>query len=215
MKLKVDWIRHGITEYNVQAQSSILGYLSQGWSDENLHESGIKQTKSQKIREYDLILTSLLPRSIQSGLLLLENSSNDTIYPCPYLNEIRPWWAGGSDIVNKPKEDLRSLKQSIRKFKKKLDLKKKSSINYKFVENYKEDWDFINLYNIDEFYNFLFDIARKENAKKILVVAHSWYMYKNFEFPKFGFTRIPNDSLWSETIKENRIREKFKVVHYE
>ena len=47
-KLTIDWMRHGRTVSNYSANSSYAGYLTQGFYGENLHVTGIEDTKNTK-----------------------------------------------------------------------------------------------------------------------------------------------------------------------
>jgi broad specificity phosphatase PhoE len=214
-KIQVDWMRHGKTISNhIRDTEGFLGFFKQAVIGEDLHASGVAQTRNMatndkiNLNSYDYIFCSLLPRSIETALILLHSATciSKKIYVIPYLNEMRPWWACGMDWVNCPKESLKELKEHVHKFAREHGIPKtecKMMICYDFIENM---WNTAIRHQSSpkDFYQFLFTHFEPRNDLKILVVSHSWYMYYHFGLPLRQFCKISNNAILRETVSETR-----------
>ena len=159
MEVQLDWIRHGKTISNaIRDTEGFVGFFKQAFVGENLHEEGIRQTQrfaekaeiKKMLTSYDFVFCSMLPRSIQTALILFPNTK---IFVAPFLNEYRPWWAMGLDIVNRPSKNLEELKEKIEsEFSDSLNTQ---NLSFDYILHSENSCEAMNQSYPDHFYHFL------------------------------------------------------------
>lgn len=215
-QIRLDWFRHGKTVSNkIRDTEGFMGFFKQAFIGENLHSEGIQETQeiangfmkdNNLLNSYDCVFCSMLPRSIQTAVILLKNFPKKKIYVVPNLNENRPWWGIGMDLVNWPETNVNILQEKIIYFAEENGITKDEildKISFEYVDD-SEKWKELNVSSPENFYRFLeeFILPNANNMSKFLIISHSWYMYYNFQLPLIlnGLTyfKIPNNFILCE-----------------
>jgi len=222
----IDWIRHGFScanaikmEGHVGPKNIIKNVIKEGnlgdsrgkyAADSLLTDLGIKQAESvnksytDRIKEYDLILSSELSRAAETALVVGKNSKVKKIYMVPYISEERSPAALMLDKDNQARDPKVVKEELENRFP---TTEGYPGIDISYIERFKGKYNpnTPTSPDFDSFYKRVLPLILSENLKEnrniynIAIVSHNFFIKKIFKSRYGDYLKHPIDNLQINT----------------